>query len=357
MHKDDQMTPKERAKALSQGKAVDRMPVSMICLGPAGQLLNMSYRQAYSSAENRAANQIKTYELFGIDILNLIYSLHALAISMGAEIEEPEEGPAIIKKNPLASLSDLSMLNLEDVSFKRDKIAQMVVEANKMVEDKIGDEVCVETSLPGPITAAVGIVGPEVLLHGMLKKPEQVHALLDFCSDGIINIAKHFLDANLLIGLADPMASGSVISKRLYDQFALPHTQKIVKACKAYKDSGFGYHVCGDTTKLLESMAETGVDGIGIDNLVDMAAAKERIGDKVLLAGNVPPVEQVCYGTPESIDFSIRECFRKTWDSPKGYVLTTGCDLPVNTPIENIYSYMKSARYYAKYPIEPERFA
>lgn len=356
MHKDDRMTPKERAEALAQGRAVDRMPVSMICLGPAGRLLNMSYRQAYCSAENRAANQIKTYELFGIDILNLIYSLHALAISMGAEIEEPENGPAIIRKHPLCSLDDLSMLDLEDVGFKHDKIARMVVEANKMVEDKIGDEVGVETSLPGPITAAAGIVGPAVLLNGLLKKPEQAHILLTFCSEAIINIARHFIDAGLQIGLADPMASGSVISKILYDKFALPYTRKIVKACKAYKDIGFGYHVCGNTTKLLESMAETGVDGIGIDNLVDMAEAKERIGDKVALAGNVPPVDLVCHGTPDTIDFSIRECFRKTWDSPKGYTLTTGCDLPVDTPVENIESYMKSARYYAKYPIEPERF-
>ena len=36
MHKDDQMTPKERAIALANGKEVDRMPVSLICLGPAG---------------------------------------------------------------------------------------------------------------------------------------------------------------------------------------------------------------------------------------------------------------------------------------------------------------------------------
>ncbi|MBU2429931.1 MAG: uroporphyrinogen decarboxylase family protein, partial [Proteobacteria bacterium] len=230
------------------------------------------------------------------------------------------------------------------------------VEAHKIIEDKIGVEIGVETSLPGPITAAAGIVGPAVFLNGLLKKPEKVHQLLEFCSDAIINIARHFIDANLQVGLADPMASGSVISKTLYDTFALPYTQKIVNACKAYKAVGVGYHVCGNTTKLLESMAQTGVDGIGIDNLVDMAAAKERIGHKVALAGNVPPVDLVCYGNAQTIDFSIKECFRKTWDSPKGYTLTTGCDLPVNTPIENIYAYMKSARYYAKYPIDPERF-
>ena len=232
----------------------------------------------------------------------------------------------------------------------------MVVEAYKIIEDKLGDEISVGTSLPGPLTAAASLVGTTAFLKGCLKNPEKIHELLNFCSDGIINIAKVFMDANIQIGLADPMASGTVINKYLYDTFALPYTKRVVDACKAYKNISFGYHVCGDTTKILESMPKTGVDGIGLDNLVDLAVAKEKIGNLVSLAGNVPPVDVMYLGNAETIDFAIKECFRKAWNSPKGYTLTTGCDLPVNTPIENIYSYMKSARYYAKYPLDPKRF-
>lgn len=232
----------------------------------------------------------------------------------------------------------------------------MVVEAHKIIEDKLGDEISVGTSLPDPLTAASSLVGTEVLLKGFFKNPEKIHELLNFCSDGIINIAKVFIDANIQIGLADPVASGTIINKHLYDTFALPYTKKIVDACKAYKNISFGYHVCGDTTKILESMPKTGVDGIGLDNLVDLEVAKEKIGHLVSLAGNVPPVDVMCLGNAEIIDYTIKECFRKAWDSPKGWTLTTGCDLPVQTPIENIYSYMKSARYYAKYPLDPKRF-
>ncbi|EGW41509.1 uroporphyrinogen decarboxylase family protein [Desulfosporosinus sp. OT] len=356
MHKDDLMTPKERSIALAQGKDVDRMPVSLICLGPAGQLINMSYKEAYSNAKNRANNQMKAYELFGFDDLNLIYSLHALAISMGAEMSEPNEGAPSILVHPVKDLNDLSVLDLEKVSFKKDKIAQMVVEAHEIIKDELGDEISVGTSLPGPLTAASSLVGTATLLKGFLTNPENVHRLLEFCSDAIINIAKIFLDANLQIGLADPMASGSVINKSRYDTFVLPYTKKIVDACKSYKDICFGYHVCGNTTKLLESMPKTGVDAIGLDNLVDMAVAKEKIGHLVSLAGNVPLVEVVYLGDEKTIDFAIKECFRKAWDSPRGYTLTTGCDLPVKTPIDNIYAYMRSARYYAKYPLDPERF-
>ena len=79
----------------------------------------MSYKEAYSNARNRAANQMKAYELFGFDDLNLIYSLHALAISMGAEMYEPDDGQASILVNPVKDLNDLSMLDLNQVSFKK----------------------------------------------------------------------------------------------------------------------------------------------------------------------------------------------------------------------------------------------
>ena len=34
MHKDDKMTPKERVKALSEGRAVDRMPIGLMAFAP-----------------------------------------------------------------------------------------------------------------------------------------------------------------------------------------------------------------------------------------------------------------------------------------------------------------------------------
>ena len=39
----------------------------------------------------------------------------------------------------------------------------------------------------------------------------------------------------------------------------------------------------------LESMAATGCDALGLDWTVDMAAARQRVGDKVALQGNMDP--------------------------------------------------------------------
>ena len=53
MHKDDQMTPKERAFALFAGKPVDRMPIKLF--SPyIGMNFGASYQDAFVEAKSRA---------------------------------------------------------------------------------------------------------------------------------------------------------------------------------------------------------------------------------------------------------------------------------------------------------------
>ena len=116
-------------------------------------------------------------------------------------------------------------------------------------------------------------------------------------------------------------------------------------------------HICGDTTQNLVAMAESGVDTLSLDNMVDLADAKERIGDKVTISGNVNPIDVMLGGTPETVEKAVKECFRKGWGSPKGFVICTGCDTPMYAPFENIDAYMAAARKCAKYPVNPAVFA
>ena len=48
MHKEDQMTPKERAMALAKGESVDRLPISMFYFAPSHKLLGLSMREGIS---------------------------------------------------------------------------------------------------------------------------------------------------------------------------------------------------------------------------------------------------------------------------------------------------------------------
>ena len=86
----------------------------------------------------------------------------------------------------------------------------------------------------------------------------------------------------------------------------------------------------------------------------DIEEAKEILGPHMSIQGNVPPVEVMRLGTPYDVLRSAKECIRKGFDSPKGYTLTSGCQMPVGTPEENMQALMDAARIFGRYPINKD---
>jgi uroporphyrinogen decarboxylase len=60
--------------------------------------------------------------------------------------------------------------------------------------------------------------------------------------------------------------------------------------------------------------------------------------------GNVKPAEVMLQGTPLGVAAAVIECLSKAHDSPRGYVVASGCSLPTETPFANIYAMMNTVR-------------
>lgn len=103
-------------------------------------------------------------------------------------------------------------------------------------------------------------------------------------------------------------------------------------------------------------MLDTGIDTLSIDNVEDLEEAKNIAGKRVCISGNVDPVYIMNKGTREEVINATKECIKKGYNSPNGFVLSTGCQIPLNSPIENIDAMMDTARTYGAYPIKPENW-
>ena len=159
-------------------------------------------------------------------------------------------------------------------------------------------------------------------------------------------IYREFIKKGALILLCDPIASGTILHKKQYQEFVLPYTKELIADIH---DAGgmVCYHICGDTTSIVSDMVESGCDMLSIDNRVDLVHAKNEASHKVPILGNVDPVD---------VDQAVKECLQKGYDCKNGYILATGCDLAGNLPLENIDQFMKSARKYGKWPLDPKNF-
>lgn len=355
MHKDDQMTPNERLAAFMTGKPMDRILAMPVVCSMSGLALGMTHKEKRSSALNEARAQIACYERFGNDLTIIEYGLHGVGSALGSQMSDQEDSVPAIMKYALNDLNDVDQLDMSKLELKNDKAFQLHIEAADMLISKVGKEVPTGVLISGPFTAAASIYKTENLLRATRKSPEKLHQLIKFCNDGLKMICREFIKAGCLILLCDPIASGTILNQKQYLEFVLPYTIELMKDIHDAKGM-VCYHICGNTTAIIGDMLKSGCDMISIDNRVDLAYAKQVVGNKVPLLGNVDPVEVLILGSTNDVDLAVKTCIQKAYDSPCGYILASGCDLSGSVPLENIDQFMASARKYGKWPLDPKNF-
>lgn len=355
MHKDDLMTPNERLTAFITGKPMDRILAMPVVCSMSGLALGITHKEKRSTAENEANAQIACYERFGNDLAIVEYGLHGVGAALGSKMSDPEDSVPAIISYALDDLKDVDTLDMSKLLPENDKAFQLHLDAAKIVVEKIGHEVPTGVLISGPFTAAASIYKTENLLRATRKDPENLHKLINFCNEGLKMIYREFIKAGCIILLCDPIASGTILHRKQYLDFVLPYT---IDLMKDIHDAGglVCYHICGDTTSIVEDMVKSGCDMLSIDNRVDLAYAKTVMNEKLPMLGNVDPVETLYLGNTEDVDLAIKNCLKKAYDSPGGYILASGCDLSGNLPLENIDQFMESARKYGKWPLDPANF-
>jgi len=355
MHKDDQMTPNQRLAAFSEGREIDRIPMLPFLATIGVKVAGMTLRDMRANAANEAKVQIDCYKRLGNDGLTVDYGLHGIGIALGSKVNDPEYGVPVIQEFALSDLKNLDQLDFSKTERGNDPELQQRYQAAELMLEAVGDECGVDVTISGPFTAAASIYPTGQLLRGLVKDPENIHKLLGICADTIINICKDLHSLGLSFTLCDPIASGTVLKKQNYQDFVFPYTQRIVNELHQ-AGASVGYHICGNTTSIVEPMVDTGVDLLSLDNLVDMETAKQKVGGRICLVGNVDPMGVMTEGSPEDVDLAVKECFRKAFDSPCGFILATGCDIPYDGSLENLDQFMASGRKYGKWPLDGSRY-
>lgn len=340
----DTMTPLERKKALALNQPVDRLPIVLFDNIFSCRLINQPYGISESKADLIAEKLIASYRCFGHDGVSVVYGIHGLGQMLGSTVKYEDHAPPSITSYALNDLDQLHTLNWEVTAFENDDLQKMLYQAILHISDEIGQEVETRLHICCPFTAAAGIVEPEHMLRQTRKKPENVHRLLQLTTACLKKIVDQFSQIGpLFFSMSDPVASGSLVSPKVYKEFCLPYSKDLAHYIKD-KNKEVSMHICGNTRKIWESIQSIPIDSFSMDQVVDLAEAKSVIGDHCTLLGNVPPVEVFLQGTPNQMTETVESCFEKAIDSPKGFQLAPGCDVPLATPLENIEAYMTAGR-------------
>lgn len=349
----DEMTSNERMAAFYSGQPYDRVPVMLFIVSNAGKYAGMTHREKRSCAKNQAAAQLAAYDRMHHDGLVIEYGLFGVGRACGTQFNDPEDAAPSITCHVLQSFDQLDRLDLSMVERRNDPWLQLNYDAASICMEKVGDEVGISATIPGPLTSATTILPLETVMKGMRKQPEKVHQLLRFCTDAAKIVIDEMVDAGCGPFLCDPIASESLINAKAYREFVYPYSKELMDYVHA-KGLGMGYHVCGEANKILNDMVDTGCDVLSFDTQVDVADAKKLAGERTVVLGNIDVIHTLLEGTPADVEVSVKEQLRKGCGSPKGFALSVSCDIPVQTPLENIDMILEAARKYGKMPLDLE---
>lgn len=311
------------------------------CRNTAARVLGVKVSEFRGNGRLIADAQVAAYRRFGYDVIRIFTDLYTLAEAMGAQVFYPDDETAYLEAPAIASVDEI--VSLRPVDPHRDGNLPHHLEAMKRAFEAVGHEVIVNGALTGPFTTSSFLIGTEPLARLILKNPAAAHALCETAFQSTLAYAEAILDTGCTPSLTDAMCSTTVISPKQFKEFGFPYLKRLVDFIHS-RGRAVTLHICGKTQPIWEAMADTGADCLSIDNAADLQAAKEKVGHRVRLMGNVSPPEIMLQGTPEDVRAAVRACVRKAGDNPKGIVVASGCSLPVETPFENIDAMLNAVR-------------
>lgn len=338
------MKPKEVILTAFEGGKPERVPVTLF---GGGMWSIHNYGSTFERLSNDASLMadmlIKTSEKLLCDIVYAgsgYNNFHAAAL--GGRIKFREIGAPDLEEPLIKEEADLEKLDIKRIDL--DETINTVKKALKLTKEKIGNEYVVTMTAWGPFTLAARLVGEEAMMKATFKKPAFVEKVVSFTTELLIHLYSGLVEDKTLevISLADPTASGDLISKKQFERFALPYLKKFTDWARS-KGVHTLVHICGNTTDRLELFPFTGASCISLDHKTDIKKAKEILFGKMCFAGNVDPVKIMLQGTVEDVEKTCREIIEIA-GTDGGFVLMPGCDIPPTVPHENIKKFIEVAR-------------
>jgi hypothetical protein len=193
-------------------------------------------------------------------------------------------------------------------------------------------------SMPGCVTIDTYSLlrGAVQAMMDLSERPEFVSAVMELQTETMIERAERLLPTGIdALYLGEP--SASIIGPWHFERFCM---RPLRRFCDHFGDTNIPIyiHVCGNVNPILEMLAESGVHVVEpLDPLggVSVADAKRMVGDRVALMGGVG-TNTLRWGTPEEVaSEAVAKCRE---GGPHGFILAAGCQVPPETPLENLRS-------------------
>lgn len=302
---------------------------------PGIELTGQTVRQAVTDGQAHADAICALNGRFPSAAVTAIMDLTVEAEAFGAQVLFTDnEIPNIIGR----LVSDMDSVQALEVPGLDAGRVQEYLKANRITAERIKDKP-VYGGCIGPFSLAGRLFDMTELMMAIYLEPDTVTLLLEKCTEFILKYVQAMKETGISgVIMAEPAAG--LISNDDCNTYSTTYVKKIVEAVQ---DDSFMVilHNCGNTGHCTDAMVNSGAKGLHFGNRADMAEALRECPEDLLVMGNIDPVGIMQQASPEKVREETLALLDATaqWDN---FILSTGCDVPPQTPFENISAFYEA---------------
>ncbi|MGZ5472098.1 MAG: uroporphyrinogen decarboxylase family protein [Nitrososphaeraceae archaeon] len=333
------MNPYERVLNRLKGNPIDKIPNLNIIMTFAANYINVPYKKYVTDYNTLVEGNISCCEKFGIDMVSAISDPCRELFDFGAEVVFPEDDVPFCKDYLIKDYSDIKKIKIKD-PLKSKRMFDRI-RAVSLFNAKVKGYYPILGWVEGALAEVADLRGVNELMLDFTDNPEFVIELLELCTEQEIKFALEQIKAGAdFIGIGDAVAS--LIGPKNYCKFALPYEKRIIDEIHK-SGTKVKLHICGDISKILDYVFDTGADIIDIDWMVDFNTAVKKFEGKSAACGNFNPVSILLEGNEKVVENAVISCINAGNNTT---FIAAGCEVPRNTSIENMLTVDKVLKKY-----------
>jgi uroporphyrinogen decarboxylase len=331
------MTGLERILAAVRFEQSDQVAVIPQIFGHAARIAGVDLDQYLTDAVVLARCQLAALERYRGDAVFALLDVNVETEALGSRLRFPKDGYPSVEQYVLerpSAVAELAIPNPRTAGRM-----PVLLEAARLLRQEVQDRVLVAGCVLGPMTLACQLLGAERALFAAVDEPDAFERLLDFAADVAVSFAQAQLEAGAHVCVVfEPSASPAVVPPALFRELVAPRLRRLCHALKR-KSPVTWLHIAGPVEPILPLYPDCGVDLGNIDYCVDPTRARAA-APRLCLDGNIRPLAFVD-SEPEDI---AAACQRVLDDADAGFILSSGCEIPLEARPECVQALVDSAK-------------
>ena len=298
-------------------------------VGVHGGFLTGVDAETYLKSSNEVVKGIdKAIKEYNPDGVPVVFDLQIEAEILGCELQWAPHNPPAVVTHPLANGTKLADLKVPAINDGRIPVA---IEATKILREK-HPNIALYGLITGPFTLALHLMGTDIFMK-LFEAPDEVSEVMKFCTEVGLKMSEYLMDAGCdIIAVVDPMTSQ--IDPMTFDTFVTPYVSEIFSFIRKNEKLS-SFFVCGHAQQNIEAMCNCKPDNVSIDENIPLDFVKEIALKKgISFDGNMKLTVVLLMGDEADAREEALNCLDLGGNT--GFILAPGCDLPMDTPPENI---------------------